>query len=128
MGVVDPGRESRVLNLDSVLQSVRNLLSIGRQDRLFRFSGYNLEDLLFRLMVVSSGKRSAVEFLVRTTLRDVLSQDSRLLFDAGGVSVRVDPVRREVGIDLSFRVDGLGVDNFRVSLLYRPTAAAWRGA
>ena len=117
---------SRAINEQAVYNSLDNIFTIDREERLFRFSGFNFEDLLFKLLVTDEHDVDSVVFQTQTSIIREVARDPRIIMGVNDIHITTDVINRTVEIFLTFRIDGLGDQSFTRSFNYTAVAEPWR--
>ena len=105
---VDPTKRSLVYDLDSIYQSIGNILSTRKGTRLFLPEfGSNIEDLLFEPMDDITASK-LYDFVIEAIER----WEPRVQLDYGRSSVTPNYDKYLYDVTLSFRVLGLEENNY----------------
>lgn len=99
-----PLEKSRIINVDSIKNSISNILNINGKDLLFDFSPIDLENFLFNLYDDTNS------YSLFVSLMEKLSAENRIEVDMANTQVIADPVNQSYTITIPYTIKGINLN------------------
>lgn len=101
---VNPLEKSRIVNIESIKNSIKNILNIKDKEVLFDFSNQNLPSYLFKNF------SEANAFALRTHIIEVLSKEPRISIDIKVSDVSINIENNAYIVYVNYYIKGLDIN------------------
>ena len=106
-----PLQKSRIINVESIKNSLSNILNIRDKEILFDFSNMNLENFLFELYTEENA------FSLTNTVLEAIAKDPRIDADFQNTQASISPDNTSYSINVKYGIKGINasqVTSFKI--------------
>lgn len=95
-----PLEKSRIVNEDSIKNSIRNILNVKDKEELFNFSNQKIPSFIFKTYTAANA------FALRNHIIDVLSKETRISISVKETTVVADVTDKTYSITIKYTIKG----------------------